>query len=237
MTTISPLKLYRQARILYKQGNPIFLAMQILRPFICPFGELIVAVPEGSRVLDIGCGGGLFLGLLAAEKKIDFGLGIDVSSPAIKVALEMRKNHPRCNALRFEHHDADSLWPESEFDVVSMIDLLHHIAPENRKEFVQRACSHVRPGGILLYKDMVSSPCWRVWINTLHDILLAGQWTKVQNLQEVIQWCENSGFKKERVSGINMLWYGHDIVVLKRIDNNSRSTEKNTSSKLHMNPR
>ena len=216
MAARSPPELYRRAKTLYTKGNPIFLAMQIFRPFICPFGELLDAVPEGARVMDIGCGGGLFLGLLAAEKQIESGLGFDVSAAAIITALEMRKNHPRDNVISFEHRNAGGPWPDGKFDVVSMVDVIHHIAPEHRRETILRACAHVRPGGILLYKDMVSRPRWRVWSNTLHDLLIAGQWTRVQDLQEVMRWCADAGLDPKATVRSNMLWYGHEMVVFRK---------------------
>lgn len=190
--------------------------MQVLRPFICPFGDLIDAVPEGAKVADIGCGGGLFLGLLALEKRIGSGIGIDVSSPAIAAALEMKKNHPRGASIDFERRSGTDPLPEGEFDVVSMVDVLHHIAPDRREEAIHQACAGVRPGGILLYKDMATRPRWRSRANAFHDLIVSAERTTTQDLEAVVSWCADAGLEAEMRLTRNMLWYGHEMVVFRK---------------------
>lgn len=214
----TPSQIHHSARSLYRRGNPIFVAMQVLRPFICPFGELIDEVPEGAKVVDIGCGGGLFLGLLALEKRIDSGIGVDVSRPAIAAALEMKKNHPRGASIDFKHLSEIDALPEGEFDVVSMVDVLHHIPPDEREKAIVQACSGVRPGGILLYKDMVTRPRWRSWANAFHDLIISAELTTTQDVKAVVSWCANAGLEAEKILTRNMLWYGHEMVVFRKRD-------------------
>ena len=75
--------LSRMAAEIYPEGSVLFRALQKYRPYICPFEALIEEVPEGASVLDIGCGGGLFLGLVDAAGLRPEGTGFDVSRPAI----------------------------------------------------------------------------------------------------------------------------------------------------------
>lgn len=192
--------------------------MQVLRPFICPFGELIDQVPEGAKVADIGCGGGLFLGLLALEKRISSGIGIDVSSPAIAAALEMKRNHPCGASIDFKHRSEIDPLPEGQFDVVSMVDVLHHIAPDEREKAIVLACAGVRSGGIFLYKDMVTRPRWRSWANAFHDLIISAERTTTQDLEAVVGWCADVGLEPEKKLTRNMLWYGHEMVVFRKPD-------------------
>lgn len=216
MAIKTPSQIHQSARSLYSRGNPIFVAMQVLRPFICPFGELIDAVPENAKVVDIGCGGGLFLGLLALDRQIHSGLGVDISKPAIAAALEMKKTHPRGPSINFKHlSEIDSL-PEGEFDVVSMVDVIHHIPPDEREKAITQACSSVRPGGILLYKDMATRPRWRSWANAFHDLVVSAEITKTQDVEAVIGWCANAGLEAEKKLTRNMLWYGHEMVIFRK---------------------
>ncbi|HBM90547.1 MAG TPA: hypothetical protein DD400_01520, partial [Rhodospirillaceae bacterium] len=55
---------------LYRNETFLLRALVTLRPFICPFEVLLKEIPEKSRVLDIGCGTGFILNLLAFRKKI-----------------------------------------------------------------------------------------------------------------------------------------------------------------------
>jgi 2-polyprenyl-3-methyl-5-hydroxy-6-metoxy-1,4-benzoquinol methylase len=72
--------------------------------------------------------------------------------------------------------DADSAWPPGTFDVVSLIDVIHHIQSKDQTTVLVNAIEHVADGGILLYKDMASRPLWRAWANRLHDLISAGDW-------------------------------------------------------------
>src|SRR5947208_2041928 len=86
---LTPGQLAGFSKGLYGSGPLLMRKLQHWRPYICPFEELIRHVPGGASVLDAGCGGGLFLALLAATGKRITGQGFDISSPAIDVARTM----------------------------------------------------------------------------------------------------------------------------------------------------
>ena len=141
-----------------------------------PLDRLIPLVPQGSSVLDIGCGGGLWLGLLAVLGCIDRGFGFDSCRDAIDVARAMTKNLRASGCTReviFEHRAVSEEWPQDVFDVVSLIDVLHHIPPEQQRRVVDLACERVRPGGLLFSRTCVSRPRWRATANRLHDLLVS----------------------------------------------------------------
>src|SRR5207248_9108150 len=91
------------------------------------------------------------------------GVGFDVSENAIRIARQMAERVNRAGQanLRFAHITPDDPWPDGEFDLVSIIDVMHHVPIAARPSFMRKAASRVRPGGTLLYKDMCDSPRWR----------------------------------------------------------------------------
>ena len=205
----------RLARQLYTTGAPVMRAMQHHRPRISPFQLLVQAVPPGSRVLDIGCGGGLFLGLLAGSGRIRRGTGIDTSAPAIAVANEMTARLPTGHGVRFEARSAALPLPNEGYDVVTLLDVMHHIPPEHQRGVLEQALQRVEPGGLLIYKDMALRPRWRALANRLHDLLIARQWIHYLPLQQAIDWAEAAGYSVVEQRTVNMLWYGHELVVFK----------------------
>lgn len=204
--------LSRMASELYPSGPPLFRALQVYRPFICPFEALIPEVPAGATVLDIGCGGGLFLGLLDAAGRRPNAIGFDVSESAIALAQAAMGAKP---GLDFRRLDADAPWPEGQFDVVSMIDVIHHVPPGAQERVIRDACARVRPGGLFLYKDMARRPRWRATANQLHDLVLARQWIHHVPVGDVERWASDEGLRLERSEAFNRLWYGHELRVFR----------------------
>ena len=142
--------------------------LQHYRPYLCPFDRLFQHVAPSARVLDVGCGSGLFLGLLAAVGKGIRGIGFDSSAPAIAAASKMATRVGPAGAdstLEFVRLDVNDPWPAGEFDVVSIIDVMHHVPPEHQRGLFSTAVKAVTPGGKLIYKDMCRRPLWRAWAN------------------------------------------------------------------------
>ena len=212
----TPAQVAQLARELYTAGPLVARAMQHYRPYISPFTLLVKAVPPGSRVLDIGCGGGLFLGLLARTGRLQDGLGIDTSAMAIASAQAMASRLGPGARVRFEARSAAHGLPEGGYDVVSLLDVMHHIPPPHQQSVLLQGLSRVAPGGRFVYKDMVSRPAWRAAANRLHDLLIARQWIHYLPLQQAVAWAAEQGFDVVEQRRVDMLWYGHEMVVFQR---------------------
>lgn len=214
---LSPGTLSSMARDLYADtGNVVMRAMQQYRPYICPLHDVIDEVPRGSRVLDVGCGGGLLLMLLADLGRIDAGLGFDVSHRAIKTADKTAARMSNGSVLRFEHRAIEDGIPLGDFDVITTIDVLHHVPPAFQQAFVQALCRAVPDGGRLIIKDMVARPRWRSLANRLHDLVLARQWVHHADMSTVETWVHSESFVTVRHTRVNTFWYGHWMLVLER---------------------
>jgi SAM-dependent methyltransferase len=185
------------------------------RPNICPFEALLDAVPNASEVFDIGCGTGLFLYILRAEGKLSKGIGVDIDEDRLSKG---RGALGRVDATNIDLQCVLDFanWPSDHFDVVSMIDVLHHCPPAIQRTFFEAACDRVRPGGRLIYKDMCRSPLWMAWANRLHDLLMARQWIHYVPINDVEEWSAARGFRVIVAERINMYAYGHERVVLER---------------------
>jgi len=186
------------------------------RPFICPFEELLPYVPDGSSVFDIGCGCGLFLLALAFAGKRISAVGVDMAPDAIRAAGRAARTaeiEATGSMLSFEVAPDSEAWPAGQFDVVSLIDVLHHVPAAGQRAFVTAAASRVRPGGFLIYKDMCRRPVWRSCANRLHDLLLARQWIRYRDIAEVREWAAAVGLAPQSRRDLARLWYGHELCV------------------------
>src|ERR1035438_8838493 len=209
------------ARTLYTEGPFLLRTLQHWRPYICPFENLVGHVQDGSRVLDIGCGAGLLLGLVAGIGREFEGVGFDVSQPAIDVARSMVKRAaliaPKAK-LTFECLQIEDAWPEGKFHVVFLVDVLHHVPAGSQRPFLRQVISKVKPGGVLIYKDMCMRPWWKSQANRLHDLVVARQLLTYAPVQAVEQWANEEGMRVILREDISRFCYGHELRMLTASD-------------------
>lgn len=119
---------------------------------------------RGRRVLDVGCGRGGAVALLADRFGAE-AIGIDLSPEAIAFC---RRRHAQPN-VRFEVGDAENLPVEAaSIDAIVNIELSH--AYPNLRGFLAEVERVLKPGGAFLYADFLPALCWadvRVLLDSL----------------------------------------------------------------------
>jgi 2-polyprenyl-3-methyl-5-hydroxy-6-metoxy-1,4-benzoquinol methylase len=190
--------------------------VQPLRAYICPFADVIDLVPRDSKVLDVGCGSGLFLLFLASFGKLRRGVGFDVSEEAVATANVARQRLADPDLLHLAVRAVEQGIPPGDWTVVSAIDVIHHIPPAHQPQFIRDLCAATPPGARLIIKDMVAQPMWRAMANRLHDLLMAKQWVHHVSPEQVESWVTDPAMSCVHRSRRNMLWYGHWTLVFER---------------------
>ena len=215
-TVMSRSALRSMAVQLYARAPLRARVLQPLRIAICPFEQLLAWVPETGRVVDVGCGAGLLLGLIGALRPGVSGIGIDTNGTQIAAAESMADNNFRDGRIRFERRSILDPWSEETFDVVCMVDVLHHIRRPDQSAALDRAFARVKPGGLFIYKDMAERPAFSAWWNRLHDLVLAKQWIQYRAIAQVATWL------READAEIIASWrtvigpYAHEIIIAER---------------------
>ena len=107
-----------------------------------------------ARILDVGCGAGLFFDVLE-----QFGQPEGIESDPAAVAQSGKwKNHIVVGELD------NSYEPAAPFDLILMLDVLEHISKPD--QLLRRAAGVLAPGGRIL----VTTPAFN-WLWTTHDEL------------------------------------------------------------------
>jgi 2-polyprenyl-3-methyl-5-hydroxy-6-metoxy-1,4-benzoquinol methylase len=213
---LTPGALSAMARKLFPQKS-LSAIFQTYRPWICPFEHLLPYVPTDATLLDIGCGAGLFIGLLACRGHVGASTGTDPSAKAIKMARAMAKGSgvfqdPGPTFLAGEGGEL----PADSYEGVAMIDVMHHVPPGSRKSLFAAAAARVRESGILLYKDMCCRPRWRAAANRFHDLVCSGEFVHHIPIGTIERWALDEGLIREVSSDFKRLWYGHELRVFRR---------------------
>lgn len=197
-------------------GGGFRATVQRMRPRICPFELLVREVPDGARVLDIGCGAGLFLGLLADMRRDIEAIGFDANESVIRSAQHMAKAASISDRVSFRHVRVDEAWPEGPFDAVTMVDVMHHLPAAVRPSVYDTIADCLRPEGRFIYKDMARKPFWKAWGNRLHDLVMAREWIEYEPVSKVESECEKRGLSLCVSADETRLWYGHELRVFER---------------------
>jgi 2-polyprenyl-3-methyl-5-hydroxy-6-metoxy-1,4-benzoquinol methylase len=229
-TVLGPRSIKNVASELYaKVGTRMVRFTQRYRSYLCPLHEVISEVPEQSRVLDVGCGNGLLLNLLANLGRIKHGHGFDLSKPAIDIAKQVALKHPPDHTVTFESRSVNQGIPRLGFEVVTVIDVLHHIPDSYKQSFVSDLCDAVPESGRLIIKDMVCKPRWRAVANQLHDMVMARQLVEHVDADRVELWAAQKGMVIRRRANFNTLWYGHWLLVMQKCTNREAQEGARTS--------
>ena len=118
-------------------------------------------------MLDIGCGDGLLLFLLGLRGEARAGerVGIDIDERKIGNARQ-----GAAASARFETTDVSSM-PSASFDCVSIVDVLYLLPLPRWKDFLSHGVRVLRPGGLLIVKEVADTPRWKHWIGHVEELL------------------------------------------------------------------
>ena len=180
------------------------------RPWICPFDKFIFQVPKNQSIFDVGCGNGAFLFLLATFREPKKLYGVDVSENNLSIVKNIFPN------TKYNKVNNISDWPKENFNVITVIDVLHHIKPEEQHEFINKILNKIKPGGTLIIKDMSTKPWYFAIMNTIHDLIFANQLIHYFPFNELIQIIKKNGFEIQEINSKILLWYSHEWVVAKK---------------------
>lgn len=129
----------------------------------------------GNKILDLGCGDGLFIQeLLMIDSQIDVVL-IDGSVDMLNTARERLALHPEIQFIRasFEELLQNDPLPNN-FDFVFSSLAIHHITLQEKEDLYSFIYDHLNSGGHFVHYDVVLSPTkelekwylslWSEWI-------------------------------------------------------------------------
>jgi SAM-dependent methyltransferase len=128
-------------------------------------------LPERGRVLDLGCGFGLF-SLYYASVLPELQLeGIDRNPVRIGMA-QTAAHRLALGNVRYRVGDVMDFRGVEPFDAAYMLDIVHHIPAEAVRPLLEQLARVLAPGALLLIKDVDRTPAYKRWFTLALDKLM-----------------------------------------------------------------
>ena len=173
-------------------------------------------LPRRGRVLDLGCGFGLFSLYYASVRPAIEIEGIDLNPRRIAMAREAARRLGLAN-VRYEVGNATDFRGGRLFDAAYMLDIIHHIPPETVRPLLEQMAKALPTGARLLIKDVDTHPAWKRWfthaLDRLMDPATPVRYWGGEELQGLL---EETGFTVYRHLMVDILPYPHILYVCER---------------------
>jgi cyclopropane fatty-acyl-phospholipid synthase-like methyltransferase len=174
-------------------------------------------LPAQGRVLDIGCGFGLFSLYYASVRP---GLrieGIDRSASRIAMARRAARRLGLDN-VQYEVGDARDFRGGESFDAAYMLDIVHHVPEETVRPLLEQLAKALPARGLLLIKDVDTRPAYKRWFTHVLDRLMDPRSpVRYWSVEELEGLLGEVGFRVRRHLMVDFLPYPHVLYVCERL--------------------
>jgi 2-polyprenyl-3-methyl-5-hydroxy-6-metoxy-1,4-benzoquinol methylase len=188
-----------------------WIRFKILRqPFL---EELDQYLPSKGRILDLGCGFGLFslyFGSLEPEREL---VGLDLNPRRVARATRSAQKLGLDN-VEYRVQNAVEVSRRERFDAIYALDLMHHLPVTRVSEVLAELRRMVEDDGLLLVKEVEDRPWHKRWFTLILDRLMVGMepihyWSR----NDLMLLLQQHGFEVRSHRMIDILPYPHILYV------------------------
>jgi 2-polyprenyl-3-methyl-5-hydroxy-6-metoxy-1,4-benzoquinol methylase len=156
----------RAAIAAYRGAPPGDRLHVLVRWLSCPFPPVVDVLPRTGRILEVGCGHGLFSTYVAQRVPGVEVHGVDIDADKIAVATRSTAS----GRLSFAVAESGVL-PAGPWDAVVLVDVLYLLDEAGQRALLESCAAVLAPGGVLVVKDMSTRPRWKAWVNRAQETL------------------------------------------------------------------
>jgi 2-polyprenyl-3-methyl-5-hydroxy-6-metoxy-1,4-benzoquinol methylase len=188
----------------------------ILRPKLLSVMDLLLT--DEGRILDVGCGFGLFAAYFGQTHRRRRIVGVDPNARRIGIARAMTAQ------LGLDQHsfvvgDVRDAPIDGPFDAAYVLDVMHHLPVDDQLRVLRRLRDVLAPGGMLLVKDITTEPRAGLLFTEALDRLMVG-WNEPLAYRHHREWGDmltDLGFKVRMVRVPDVLPYPHVVIAATKV--------------------
>jgi len=141
------------------RGPMIARSSRVLEPFMLEFVRQVVASSGPIRMLEIGCGSGIYLRHAAAANPQATGIGIDLQDDVVRQTSSRLEEWGLPGRFRILHADIRTPPPElaGPFDLITLYNNIYYFPPGERVALLRSLHDRLTDGGILALTSMFHS--------------------------------------------------------------------------------
>lgn len=167
---LSPAAAIRRSLDCYRGQSLGIRGFTLARHLLAPLGRVAAAVPPAGRVLDVGCGHGLFTNALALGSSARDVHGVDPSGAKIAIA---RASSAGIGNVAYQRGTVQEV-EARDFDAITILDVLY-LLPIEEKLAILRACrDRLKRDGVLILKTNDTRPAWKYRVARLQEEAMTG---------------------------------------------------------------
>lgn len=133
-----------------QDGELIARSSRVLEPFQAEAIERIFPAQGVLRLLEIGCGSGIYLRYAAARNPSLTALGVELQPAVAEGARKNMRAWGLESRITIEQGDIRAMTPQEAFDIATLYNNVYYFPVEERVALLQHVQAFLQPGGFLL---------------------------------------------------------------------------------------
>jgi 2-polyprenyl-3-methyl-5-hydroxy-6-metoxy-1,4-benzoquinol methylase len=188
----------------------------ILRPKLLSVMDLLLT--DRGRILDVGCGFGLFAAYFGQTQPGRSIVGVDPDARRVGIARHVAAS------LGLQQHtfvvgDVRNAPIEGTFDAAYVLDVMHHLPKPDQGRVLERLRNLLVPGGMLLVKDITTEPRFGLLFTEALDRAMVGRHEPLayRHHREWGRMLKELGFNVRMVRVPDVLPYPHVVIAATKV--------------------
>ena len=173
-------------------------------------------LPAEGRILDVGCGFGLFAAYFAQTQPQRRITGIDTNARRIEMARKVMSSIGLVGHefIAGDAREVQRVTGGGSFNAIYVLDVMHHVPREDQEALLMCLRDLLVPGGVLVLKDITTQPTFGLKFTELLDRVMVG-WNEPLAYRHHSEWgsmLAGLGFRSRAVRVPDILPYPHVVI-------------------------
>lgn len=173
-------------------------------------------LPTEGRILDVGCGFGLFAAYFAQTQPQRQITGVDTNPKRIEMARTVmaKLGHHGHEFIAGDARAIANITGHEKFSAIYVLDVMHHVPREDQAALLACLYDLLQPGGVLVLKDITTEPFIGLKFTELLDRVMVG-WDEPLAYRHHKEWGQmlgELGMQTRAVRIPDILPYPHVVI-------------------------